>query len=102
MYIITTKDTNAICGVGESLEYLDNGYPRLINEDVAFVIGIVNVNEVEDMPQEAEMFKWCYTPHDGFYPNPKWEEPNPYNIPNEVYNSIIDDYTDELIEMGVL
>lgn len=30
------------------------------------------------------------------------EEPNPYNIPNDIYNAIIDDYTDELIEMGVL
>ena len=30
------------------------------------------------------------------------EEPNPYNIPNDIYNAIIDDYTDELFEMGVL
>ena len=27
---------------------------------------------------------------------------NEYGIPDELYNSIIDDYTDELFEMGVL
>lgn len=31
------------------------------------------------------------------------EEPNNnYGIPDDIYNAIIDDYTDELFEMGVL
>lgn len=33
---------------------------------------------------------------------PPIEPNNDYGLPNDIYNSIIDDYTDELFEMGVL
>lgn len=102
MYIITDKETNRIVMVGSNLDYMPNGYPRLVDENIAFVPNSINIYETDVIPPRVESEKYCYTPQDGFYPNPNWEEPNPYNIPNEVYNSIIDEYTNELIEMGVL
>lgn len=103
MYIITDRNSNKMCAYGEAIGTLDNGYPLLINENVAFPTEMVNVYEVAELPQEVEAEKWCYTEADGFYPNPNWHEPSAYDLaPTEVVNAIIDEYTNELIEMGVL
>lgn len=88
---------------GEALDYLPSGYPRLINENIAFVNDCVYVYEVSELPQEVEAEKYCYTKADGFYPNPNYHEPSAYDLaPQEIVDAIIDEYTNELIEMGVL
>lgn len=103
MYIITDSSDSRVINYGAKLDYLSNGYPRLIDENVAFILDMVNVYEVTEIPQEVESEKWCYTEADGFYPNPNWHEPSAYDLaPHDVVDAIIDEYTNELIEMGVL
>ena len=99
MYLITVKDDNRIMMMGEALDYMSNGYPRLVNENVAFVKEDVNVHEVAEVPSEVIPEKYCYTAEQGFYLNPDWVEPDPtntYGVPDDVYHAIIDDYTAEL------
>lgn len=103
MYLITRKENNAVIQSGERLEYVSNGYPRLVNEDVAYPNWAVCVYEIDNIPNDISPEKWCYTEADGFYPNPNWHEPSAYDLaPQDIVDAIIDEYTNELIEMGVL
>lgn len=100
MYIIVRKEDNVILGLGKTLDYLDNGYPRLVEEDVAFVSDAVNVFEVDSIPEGVEPVKYCYTKAEGFYINPNWKEPNPDNtyegVSDEVFEQILSDYREKL------
>lgn len=80
MYIITDKKKNTIIGIGQEMDYLSNGYPRLIEENTAFVTEQVNISEVATVPDEVEEEKYCYTAEKGFYPNPDWVEPETDDI----------------------
>ena len=103
MYLITVKEDNRIIMVGEALDYMSNGYPRLVDEDIAFPIDMVNVYEVSEMPSEVIPEKYCYTESEGFYINPDYVEPDPtniYNIPDETYHAIINDLTSEVANSG--
>lgn len=85
MYIITAKSDNRIIMMGEQLDYMDNGYPRLVNENVAFPTQIVFVNgqdvseqpELEpiEVPEGVKAEEYCYTVADGFYENPNHVDP---------------------------
>lgn len=100
MYIIVRKEDNTISGIGKFLDYLDNGYPRLVEEDIAFVSEQVNVFEVDSIPAEVIPAKYCYTEAEGFYINPNWKEPNPDNtyegVSDEVFEQILSDYREKL------
>lgn len=103
MYLITTKDDNRIMMMGEVLDYMSNGYPRLVNENVAFPTDMVNVYEASEVPQEIKIEKYCYTEAKGFYINPNYVEPDPtntYGIPDETYHAIINDITSEVAQNG--
>lgn len=105
MYLITVKEDNSnrIMMMGEALDYMSNGYPRLVNENVAFPDWMVNVHEVSEVPSEVIPEKYCYTEADGFYINPNWVEPDPtntYGIPDETYHAIINDLTTEVANSG--
>lgn len=105
MFIITTKEDNSniVMMIGEALDYMSNGYPRLVNENVAFPIDMVNIHEVLEVPTEVIPDKYCYTEADGFYINPNWVEPDPtntYGIPDETYHAIINDLTSEVANNG--
>lgn len=102
MFIITVKESHEIMAMGAELDHMSNGYPRLVNENIAFPPEMVDIYEVASVPAEVEPAKYCYTPADGFTPNPDYREPNPYGVPEEIYNAIIDDYTMELIDGGVI
>lgn len=102
MFIITNKEGNEVLMMGAKLDHMENGYPRLIEENVAFVTEQVDVHEIETVPEEVTAGKYCYTEEEGFYVNPNWREPNPYGVSDEQYNAIIDDYTASLIEEGLL
>lgn len=105
MYLIIVKEDNRIIAMGKALDYMSNGYPRLVNENVAFVKEDVDVHEVESVPSEVIPEKYCYTEADGFYINPNYVEPdatNTYGIPDETYHQILDDYTMQLIEEGAI
>ena len=96
MYIITSVKQNHIIMMGESLDYLDNGYPVLLEENISFIPNEVVVNEVENIPVDIEPYKHCYAEEKGFYPNPDYVEPKPYT--QEQYDAVIE----SLITEGVL
>lgn len=99
MYIITTKESNIIIGMGLQLNYLENGYPMLTEEKVVFVTELVNVHLIETIPEHISEEKYCYTPEKGFYENPNYVEPDPantYNIPDELFNQIKADYREQI------
>ena len=80
MYIITVKDNeeqlNAILNWDMELDHLDNGYPKLVNKNIAFPSHMVNVYEYkDDIPDYVIPSKYCYTEEKGFYLNPNWVEP---------------------------
>ena len=105
MYLIIVKEDNRITAMGKTLDYMSNGYPRLIDENVAFPTELVNVYEVSEVPSDVIPEKYCYTEAEGFYINPNYVEPDPtniYNIPDEAYHQILDDYTMQLIEEGAI
>lgn len=103
MVLIIEKTQNVILEIGEQLDYMENGYPRLVEKNIAFPDWSVNVYENVEVPKEVQSHKYCYTVEEGFCVNPEWEEPsNPYGIPDETYNAIIDEYTLSLVESGVL
>ena len=79
-YIITIKDNeeqkHAILDWDTKLDYMPNGYPRLVNKNIAFPTEMVFVNEYNgEIPVEVIPSKYCYTAEDGFYKNPNWHEP---------------------------
>lgn len=103
MYLIIVKEDNRIMAMGKALDYMSNGYPRLVEENVAFVKEDVNVHEVSEVPSDVIPEKYCYTEADGFYINPNWVEPDPtntYGIPDETYHAIINDLTEEVSNNG--
>ena len=73
-YIITVEEDNRILAIGNQFDYLDNGYPRIIETNTAYPIDLVNVYEVESIPQYVETEKYCYDLENGFYENPNYEE----------------------------
>lgn len=103
MYIITLKENSIIMMMGEALDYMSNGYPRLVDEDIAFPIDMVNVHAVSEVSPEVIPEKYCYTEAKGFYINPNYIEPDPtntYDIPDETYHAIINDLTSEVANNG--
>ena len=50
MYVIANKTDNVFLMAGPHLDHMDNGYPRLVNEDVAFPTEMVNVYEDVTIP----------------------------------------------------
>lgn len=92
MFLITEKNENIIIMIGEKLDYMENGYPRMVQENVAFPDDAVNVYEVMEVPVGVIAEKYCYTPLDGFFINSKWSEPNnTYGLPSELYDTIRDE-----------
>ena len=105
--LITDKETNAIISYGnpEDLSYQEEtGYPMFVSQNVAFPTSYVNVIEVSEIPEEVlskGYGNYCYTEEDQFYWNPKIEVPeegNIYNMPNALYDQILDDYREKLLK----
>ena len=98
MYIITSKNLKSIIGIGAKLDYMSNGYPRLVNENVAFPTEMIDVYEVSYMPEYVEENKYCYTPDQGFFENPNWKEPNKWGIPDDIVQEIKNEAITEVQE----
>ncbi|NCE98393.1 hypothetical protein [Emergencia sp. 1XD21-10] len=95
MYIICLKETDFIIETGKECKDRGDGYYRLILEngiEADFPPNDVNCFEVDNIPQDFKNDKYCYTPEDGFYENPEWQEPseNPYGLTDEQYREIVD------------
>lgn len=77
MYIITSKEFKTVLGICDELDYMKNGYPRMVQENIAFPKEMVDIYENIIVPDDVEPNKNCYSPADGFYINPNWTEPKP-------------------------
>lgn len=108
MFIVCHKKLFNVLGYGESISYWSNGYPVITEKNIAFIAEDVVIHETDkSLPEDLDYNtgKYCYTEEKGFYINPDYKEPDPsntYGIPDELYSQIIDDYTLELMEGGVM
>lgn len=75
MYVITGKQYNEIFSMCKELKYWDNGYPVNVDINTAYPTAMVNVYEVEPIPENVVEAKYCYTPEKGFYENENWQPP---------------------------
>lgn len=121
MIIITDKEKNiisfiandttdkpapneAVTKTGNSnLGAWSNGYPVLIEENVAFPPETVNIYQNVEVSDEVKTnpSKYCYTEEKGFYVNPDYVEPDPtntYGIPDELFNQIKSDYREQIAQ----
>lgn len=99
MFLITNKDNNRIVMWGEVLDYMENGYPRLVDEDTAFYPEAFIVHEDVTIEEGVEPGKYSYTAENGFYVSATYVEPNnPYGLSNELYNTIRDEAIAEIEE----
>ena len=93
--IAVGKINNVILSVGE-MEYWDNGYP--IVGGIAYDPEDILLFDVEEVPFDYNAYKYCYSEDAGFYKNPKYVEPNPYGIPDELVERIKNDAITEVEE----
>lgn len=85
MKFVLTKQNNEIIEISNTYE-LDEEH-RNINVDNNRAIAYapdekINVYEVEEIPENVERAKYCYTEEKGFYENENYVEPKP-EITNE-------------------
>lgn len=88
MDIIVEKNTNVVRGIGERAD--DKETYWLINQ-TRFSKKFFELYEKIDFQENVATMKFCYTPEQGFYENPNWEEPdtsNTFGIPEDVYMAI--------------
>lgn len=101
MNIIVDRISHVLVDFDTEVEYMSNGYPRLVNKDIAFVADDVEVCTGVDIPENVVVGKYCYTAENGFYENPDYVEPNPYGIPDELVEQIKND-TIAQVQEGVI
>lgn len=74
MYIITDKD-NVIINISKTIGYQSNGNILVNDGTLAIAKLLVNkVYEVDEVPEEIEEAKYCYTEEKGFYKNENYKE----------------------------
>lgn len=81
MVLITDKN-NVVLDWSESMDHMPySGYPRLVEKDTCYPSELVEVYAVEEIPEEVEAQRFCFTLEEGFYPNPDYREPDPFDSP---------------------
>lgn len=75
MFLITKKSDDTVIMWGARLDYLDNGYPRLVDENVAFIPEEVNIYDNIIIEDGIEEHKYSYTKDKGFYITTGWLSP---------------------------
>ena len=76
MFILTNKN-NEIIAISNTYE-LDEEHRNIIVDNHAIAYAPdekINVYEVEEIPGEVEIAKYCYTKEQGFYKNENYVEP---------------------------
>lgn len=102
-YVIVNKETKVIQWFGPDMILQSNGYPFFTESKLAFPTEVCDYYEVKDIPEEVERYKWKYDPDNGFSINENYIEPDPYMfVPENVLTAILEKYTLELIEGGLL
>ena len=100
MYIITGRLNDVIFATGRQLDYMENGYPRLVEENRAFIKEDVNVYSTDSVPSHIAPVKYCYTREEGYYENPGYIEMNKWGLPEETVQAIKDEAITE-VQKGV-
>ena len=92
-----------LTAIGESKALIDGCF-EISREDYDNILAIVRSKpqDTEETVYKLVADTMTYEPFDAPPIEPVEEPNNDYGIPNDIYNAIIDDYTDELFEMGVL
>lgn len=75
MYIIV-GNKNKITHISETIGYQENGNVLVDNDTLAIAkILVKQVYEIENIPEEVKVEKYCYTEEKGFYINEDYKEP---------------------------
>lgn len=75
MYILTNKN-DVVFHISETKNYQSNGNVLVDSDTLAISKYLVkDVFEVEEIAEEIEVQKYCYTAEKGFYKNENYREP---------------------------
>lgn len=66
------------------------------------VIADFKLHEVEELPADFELNKYCYTEEEGFYENPEWIGPEGAIVYTEEYQAGYDQAVLDMINDGIL
>lgn len=73
-YVITNKD-DVVIHISETIGYQENGNVIVKNGELAIAKPLVKeVYEVEEIEENVEEAKYCYTKEKGFYKNENYKE----------------------------
>ena len=76
MKYVITDNNDVIIDLSETIGYQENGNVLINNGTLAIAASLVKeVYEVNNIPENIEAQKYCYTTKDGFYENPDYVEP---------------------------
>lgn len=103
MYIITDKD-DVIFYITETKNYQENGNLLVDNDSLAIADYLVKgVYEIQEIPENVEVHKYCYTEENGFYENENYVEPKKEVTIEELQEQITDLQLAlvELVEGGI-
>ena len=98
MIIVTDTNFNIIQAIGD--EMVDEKIINANGSHTAFAFPI-NSYDIDNVPSDVAVYKYCYTEADGFYLNPDYIEPdvsNTYGIPDELFNQIKADYREKIAQ----
>lgn len=101
-FVLTNKD-NEIIEISNTYE-LDEEHRNIIVDDYAIAYApdeVINMFEVEEIPENIERAKYCYTEEQGFYKNENYVEPEE---PIEARLKLIEErmaLTEDMINMSL-
>ena len=73
-YIFTNKN-DEIFHISNTKDYQENGNVLVDNRSFAIPPALIKeIYEIEEIPQEVEVTKYCYTEEKGFYKNENYRE----------------------------
>ena len=73
MYLIVSNEM--ILDICETIITWDNGCIESSRTHIGYSPKDVVTFKVEEIPENIEPYKYCYTEADGFYENPDWIDP---------------------------
>lgn len=90
MYIITDKD-DVIFYITETKNYQESGNLLVDNDTLAIAEYLVKgVFEIQEIPENVTVHKYCYTEEKGFYENENYVEPKKEVTVKELQQQITD------------
>ena len=86
MHILVYNENHAVVDIGSEVIMEHDNYV-VVDNLTAYPTQTCTLYET-DVSEGIRPQKYCYTPSEGFYLNPQWQEPNKWNLPNEVIEEI--------------